>query len=88
VWRYSLLLEVQALLVPDEVRRLLHLDDNKLISGLVQTYRIIRTGNLRTLVHSLLIPPRYWDDVRKFDRSRPISPNLKNTKTFNGRYKV
>lgn len=31
VWRYYLLLQVQALLVPEEVRRLLHLSSNKLI---------------------------------------------------------
>jgi uncharacterized protein (DUF2236 family) len=68
-WRYYLLLEVQALLVPDEVRRLLHLNANILISGLVQTYGIVNRFNLRSLVHGLLIPPRYWSDVRRFDRS-------------------
>jgi uncharacterized protein (DUF2236 family) len=67
-WRYHLLLEVQALLVPDEVRRLLKLNPNRLISGLVQTYGVVNRFNLRSLVHSLLIPPRYWSDVRGFDR--------------------
>lgn len=67
-WRYYLLLEVQALLVPDEVRRLLRMDENKIISGLVQTYSLIGRGNLRSLVHGLLIPPRYWKDVRNFSR--------------------
>lgn len=70
VWRYYLLLEVQALLVPDEVRRLLRLDENMIISGLVQTYSIIGRGQIRSLAHSLLIPPRYWKDVRNFDRNR------------------
>jgi uncharacterized protein (DUF2236 family) len=68
MWRYHLLLEVQALLVPDEVRRLLHLNPNKLISGMVQTYGVVNRYNLQSLVHSLLIPPRYWSDVRRFDR--------------------
>jgi hypothetical protein len=67
-WRYYLLLEVQALLVPDEVSRLLHLNTSKLISGLVQTYGIVSSFNLQSLVHSLLIPPRYWSEVRRFDR--------------------
>jgi uncharacterized protein (DUF2236 family) len=68
VWRYYLLLQVQALLVPDEVRLMLHLSSNKLFSSLVQTYGVI--GNdLQPLIQSLLIPPRYWDEVRKFDRS-------------------
>ena len=69
VWRYYLLLEVEALLVPDEVRRLLHLSPKKLISGLAQTYGMIVSNNLRSIVHTLLIPPRYWSEVRNFDRS-------------------
>ena len=67
-WRYYLLLEVQALLVPDRVRRLLNLNANRLISGLVQTYGIVNSFNLQPLVHGLLIPPRYWSEVRRFDR--------------------
>ena len=69
VWRYYLLLEIQALLVPNEVRRLLHLNSNPLISGLAQTYGIIGVAPLQSLVHTLLIPPRYWSDVRSFDRT-------------------
>ena len=68
VWRYCLLLEVQALLVPNEVGRLLHLSPNKLLSRLVPSYGIIERCNLQSVVHSLLIPPRYWADMRKFDR--------------------
>jgi uncharacterized protein (DUF2236 family) len=68
-WRYHLLLEVQALLVPNEVRRQLHLSSNPLISGLVQTYGMIGRHNVQSLVHTLLIPPRYWADVRRFDRT-------------------
>ncbi|SRR6266498_489777 len=74
-WRYYLLREVQALLVPDEVRRLLHLSSNKLISGLVPTYGIVAACNLQWVVHSLLIPPQYWAEVRKFDR-RAVSGAL------------
>jgi uncharacterized protein (DUF2236 family) len=73
VWRYYLLLEVQALLVPDEVRRLLHLHSNKLMSGLAQTYGIIDSSKLRSLVHTLLIPSRYWAEVRSFDRSASVN---------------
>jgi len=73
VWRYYLLLEVQALLVPDEVRRLLHLHSNKLMSGLAQTYGIIDSSKLRSLVHALLIPSRYWAEVRSFDRRASVN---------------
>jgi len=68
VWRYYLLLQVQALLVPNEVRRLLHLSPNKFLSSLVRTYGIVERCNLQSVVHSLLIPPQYWAEVRKFDR--------------------
>ena len=68
LWRYQLLLEVQSVLVPDEVRRLLDFNSGKLMSGLAQVYGTITGGNVRSLVHSLLIPPRYWAEVRSFDR--------------------
>jgi uncharacterized protein (DUF2236 family) len=69
LWRYCLLLEVQASLVPNEVRRLLHFNSNILIAGMAQAYGIIGRGNLRSLVHTLLIPSQYWAEVRRFDRS-------------------
>jgi uncharacterized protein (DUF2236 family) len=69
IWRYHLLLEIQALLVPPEVRRLLHLNSNPLISGLAQAYGLVGSGPLQSLAHTLLIPPRYWSDVRQFDRT-------------------
>ena len=69
VWRYWLLREVQAVLVPDEVRRQLHLNSNPLMPGLAQTYGFIGRGHIQSMVHGLLIPPRYWTDVRTFARS-------------------
>jgi len=73
VWRYYLLLEVQALLAPPEVRRLLRLNSNPLLSGLAQTYGLIGRGHLQSIVHTLLIPPRYWADVRNFDRTASVA---------------
>jgi uncharacterized protein (DUF2236 family) len=67
-WRYHLLLEVQALLVPDEVRRLLYFSPNQLLPSLIRAYGIVEGTNLRSVTHTLLIPPRYWGEVRKFDR--------------------
>jgi hypothetical protein len=68
-WRYELLLEVQALLVPDKVRRLLHLSPDKLLlPNLIRAYGIVDQFNLQSVIHGLLIPPRYWAEVRKFDR--------------------
>jgi uncharacterized protein (DUF2236 family) len=69
LFRYSLLLEVQASLVPSHVRGLLQLDSNRLIGGLAQAYGMIGRGHVRSLVHTLLIPPRHWAEVRAFDRN-------------------
>jgi uncharacterized protein (DUF2236 family) len=69
VWRYYLLLQVQALLVPEEVRQLLRLSSNELISTLVLTYGIVTTLNLQSIVHGVLIPPRYWAALRQFNRA-------------------
>jgi hypothetical protein len=69
VWRYYLLLEVQALLAPPEVRRLLRLNSNPLIFGVAQAYGLINSGTLQSLVYTLLIPQRYWAEVRSFDRT-------------------
>ena len=67
-WRYFLLLEIQALLVPDKVQRLLHLSPNQLIAHLVGIYGIVEKFSLQSVVHTLLIPPQYWAEMRKFDR--------------------
>ena len=68
VWRYYLLLQVQALLVPEHVKRLLRLRSNALMEAAVQTYGLVTALNLQSIVHTLLIPPRYWADLRQFDR--------------------
>lgn len=68
-WRFELLLQVQALLVPHRVRRLLHLSPDKLLlPNLIRAYGIVDQFNLQSVIHGLLIPPRYWAEVRKFDR--------------------
>jgi hypothetical protein len=72
IWRYYLLLEVQALLAPPEVRRLLRVNSNPLISGLARGYGLIDSDNLQSLAHTLLIPPRYWSEVRQFDRTASV----------------
>ena len=67
-WRYQLLLQVQALLVPNEVCGLLSLSPDLLLPSLIRAYGTAARYNLRSLAHSLLIPTRYWAEVQKFDR--------------------
>ncbi len=67
-WRYYVLRQVQALLVPDEVRRLLHLRPHPWLSRLAGRYGIVGRCHLQSVVQSLLVPWRYWAAVRKLDR--------------------
>lgn len=68
VWRYNLLLQVQAVLAPDEVCRMLRMSPNKFMLRLVQTYGFISPLNLQTVVHTFLVPPQYWAELRGFER--------------------
>ena len=70
-WRYQILLGVQALLVPDLVRRLLRLRRRAVFSALVGGYTHLEVPGLRPLVRRLLVQPRYWGEVDKFDHGSP-----------------
>jgi uncharacterized protein (DUF2236 family) len=67
-WRYDLLRQVQALLVPDEVRRLLSLRPHPWLSRLVGKYGLVERCHLPRVVRSVFIPPRYRAEVRTLDR--------------------
>ncbi|HEX8354134.1 MAG TPA: oxygenase MpaB family protein [Pyrinomonadaceae bacterium] len=67
-WRYRILLQVQALLAPERVRRLLRLKAAPLFSTLAGGYGYVDALGLRPLVRRLLIQPRYWDDADGLDR--------------------
>jgi len=68
-WRYQVLLGVQALLVPDRVRRLLRLRRSAAFSALAGGYSFAGVTGLRPLARRLLVQPRYWGEVERFDRS-------------------
>ncbi|HEY9283229.1 MAG TPA: oxygenase MpaB family protein [Pyrinomonadaceae bacterium] len=70
-WRYRILLGVQALLVPDRVRRLLRLRRSAFFSALAGGYSLVGATGLRPLARRLLVQPRYWGEVDKFDRGSP-----------------
>ena len=67
-WRYQILRGVQALLVPERVRRLLRLRRRTIFSALVGGYGQLIVPELRPLVRRLMVQPRYWDEVRKMER--------------------
>lgn len=61
-WRYQLLLEIQALLVPPHVRKLLRLESKPLVVGsLIKAYSLIARTGLQEPVQRMLIPKQYWE---------------------------
>lgn len=68
-WRYRILLEVQALLVPDRVRELLGMRPSRLVIASMPLYTVLGDLGLLRLVECALVPQRYWHDVRKLKRS-------------------
>jgi uncharacterized protein (DUF2236 family) len=67
-WRYQLLLQVQALLVPERVRRLLRLRRRAVFSAAVDVYASLPVPGLRPLLRRLLLRPRYWGEVAALER--------------------
>ncbi|HEX8150096.1 MAG TPA: oxygenase MpaB family protein [Pyrinomonadaceae bacterium] len=68
-WRYQLLLQVQALLVPERVRRLLRLRRRAVFSAAVDVYASLPLPGLRPLLRRLLLQPRYWGEVAELERT-------------------
>lgn len=67
-WRYDLLLQTQALLVPEHVRDLLQLKPRTTLLPTPWAYQTLARLGLRPLVQRLLLPPRLLTDVRQLDR--------------------
>ncbi|MBV9928942.1 MAG: DUF2236 domain-containing protein [Acidobacteria bacterium] len=67
-WRYQLLLQVQALLAPERVRRLLRLKRRSLFSAAVDVYAALPVPGLRPMLRRLLLHPRYWKDLAGLER--------------------
>jgi uncharacterized protein (DUF2236 family) len=69
-WRYWILLEVQAMLVPERVRDLLRLRPKRLVLGpSVRLYALLRHLGLQPFVQRALIPYQYWDEMGALKRS-------------------
>jgi uncharacterized protein (DUF2236 family) len=71
-WRYLMLLEVQALLVPQHVRNLLGLAPNRVMGSSVQVYTLLRQLGVQAFVQRALIPQRYWNELATLTRSPEV----------------
>ena len=68
-WRYRLLLDVQALLVPHRVRRLLKLSAANPLSYLIWSYGVVDRLGLHAIIRRALLPPEHWKAVERLARN-------------------
>ena len=66
-WRYDLLMQIQAMMVPDHVRGLLGLKSAEWLRPLVRVYPFLVCAGLRSAIQMMLMPSRYLTAVRGLD---------------------
>jgi uncharacterized protein (DUF2236 family) len=71
LWRYRLLLRVQAILAPEDVRLLLRLDSTEWLRPFLRLYPVLARAGMRSIIQWLLMPPRYLPAVRGLDYRTP-----------------
>ncbi len=69
-WRYQLMLELQAILVPLYVRRLLRINPRLPLDVALRLYGLCAVRELRAVMQWLVIPPDYLDKVRQLEYPR------------------
>jgi len=65
--RYRILLEVQTLVVPQQVRDLLHFRKTSLVYPLLALYKASRMIKVDWLLRSLLLPAKYKKEIKALD---------------------
>lgn len=66
-WRYDLLRQSQAILVPQQVSRLLQLPQKPALSYSIGLYKILNALKLRSLVQQILLPTEYLNQIQAMD---------------------
>lgn len=66
-WRYGLLRQAQAVLVPDKVRQLLDLPQKPLLAYSIGLYKVLNALKLRSAVQRVLLPTEYLGQIRSLD---------------------
>jgi hypothetical protein len=65
--RYRLLLQTQALVVPEQVQGLLDLSGGGLLRPLLKVYQLSRSLQLDNTLKSLILPNKYLDEIKNLD---------------------
>ncbi|WP_338875932.1 oxygenase MpaB family protein [Spirosoma sp. SC4-14] len=66
-WRYDLLRQAQAVLVPDQVSQLLALPKKPWLNNSIGLYKILNSLGLRSIVQRALLPTEYLAQIRSLD---------------------
>ena len=67
-WRYTLLREAQAVLVPEVVRQRLDLPKKPLLARTIGLYKLLNAFGLRAVVQRILLPTEYLAQIQGLDR--------------------
>jgi uncharacterized protein (DUF2236 family) len=67
-WRYDLLRQAQALLVPEPVHQMLHLPARPPLSYALWLYPVLMRLRLRSLVQRTLLPAQYLQEIKQLDQ--------------------
>ena len=66
-FRYTVLLEGQIIVVPENVRRLLQLRKFSFLTLILPFYKLSRFLKLDGLVKSIILPPKYREEIKAMD---------------------
>lgn len=69
-WRYHLLRQAQAVLVPEPVRRLLALPQHPPLSYSIGLYKVLNAIGLRSVVQRILLPTEYLTQIQGLDQGK------------------
>lgn len=72
-WRYDLLLQTQAILVPDHVRGLLGMKSAEWLRPFVRVYPMLVRAGFRSMIQRLLMPPQYLPAIRGLDHRARVA---------------
>lgn len=79
-WRYELLMQIQAMMVPEPVRALLGMKSAEWLRPLIKVYPLLVRAGLRSTIQALVMPARYLTAVRRLDHRGSLArPGLHGT---------
>lgn len=67
-FRFKLLIQAQAILVPKQVNRMLQLGKSPLAKGIIKLYQLSKKLKVNSVIKALIMPPKYKKEIIALDR--------------------